>query len=312
MSQFPARFNPLRNSTALSTRIDHTTVGTCIGGYVRYAGNSDGAADPQFVMGAGTSGATSIITAYLNYNANSNPVVDTTWGTGTTGIYTFVTADMTVAAFAALVNASKNWRFVASGLLPEQKMFVVGNGTSTAVTLNTAVTADSANAKACRTNSGTVIYLKLVATNNNAAICCGLESQDGSAFGDVLGRVSERTALIGVTKDLSDYTPYVGTTGTVGQKAVAITRLIATHASTDTPTVRIYACKRSGTSRLISTFLMGSAATAQVLFDYATDKWIVGLPGERLVVTVNDLITGSAEAATGVVLQADYGVGMPN
>lgn len=310
MSEFPERFNVQKNATSLNTRIDNTTVGTRIGGYVRFIGNSDNAPDPQFVIGAGTSNTTSIITAYLNYATGA--VVDTTWGTGTTGIYTFVTANMTVAAFTALVNASTNWRFVASGLLPDELMFVVGNGTSTSVTLTTAVTAASANAKACRTPSGTVLYCKLLGTNNDNTICCGLEAQDGSVWGDVLGRVAERTARIGVTKDLSDYTAFTNATGSVGQKATAL-RWLKVTVATGSPTVRIYACKQSGTSRLLFTQATTAVATLQT-FDFSDDNAIVTLPGERMVIGVNDLVTTgtTGEATTGVVIEANYGVGMPN
>ena len=338
MSEFPSRFNALKNATALTQRIVVDSA-NMVAAYIRCFGNTSDYPDPAVTIGAGTNQATSVLTFYSNYSTGA--VVDTdiaTVGIGTAGVvggssgtYAWA-ATKTFAQVAALLAQTKAWRMVLVAARPDLSYYDLSS-TTTSVSAITSSSPNTTAFKNCRNGNGTPLLMKInngsLGTYEYGAICCGLEAEDGTdqvaagtatlgtavtgtpTFGDVLGRQAGPTVVFG-TKDIAKYQGLNGAGGaevsSVGYKATALRWLTAKQ--TGVADIKIYGCTQTA-SRLIHTVAYPSTGTTQVS-DFSDSNWVVTLPGERMVIEVGSPFVGDTIACVDPILQGDYGVGIPN
>jgi hypothetical protein len=239
--------------------------------------------------------------AWTFYTASG--VADTSIGTA--GVITLIDG-MTAAQFAALVNASQNWRVVLTGALPEDVLYTTSG---TANYLNALPT--STNSLACNTGKGTIVYFPLFlaasVTQGFSSLSAGLVSL--ANFSDVLGAIEDPTTILSY-RDIASYPTGQGAVSPM--RVAAFLRKATVTADYGIGTtlsgyVRLYASTQFASRLLTPATAIAAAATPQTTnTDFTSGDPLIVKPGERIVVRVGNW---SSEVVLNPQIDLQFGVG---
>lgn len=255
--------------------------------------------DPQVVL------ASHALLFYSNY---AGSVLDTAvFQTGVTAgnlLLSNGSDDMAFLELAQTINASRAWACTLVCARPEDIAYLHGSTLDAVL----GVTAGTANAKACATEAGTILYFDTSANTGNGLhydVCFGPEGLDEN-FASFTGRKSAADRSVRDSDDFRDATGNT-ITGMADRTMVDSVGFVSSIAATSTyasgtSTINVYEATQSE-SVLIDSFAGGATTVAG---SRSYDNEMRGFAGRRLIVR----LTNSA-ALSAASLTAQGGFGTP-